>query len=75
MLRSVLSSWQPGHQIDRLTEIVNQLFNVLGNTLLSCSTDPTLVACGMLVSFFIHFIYKIVMDCFQTVQELCLLTI
>ncbi|XP_077983839.1 E3 ubiquitin-protein ligase HERC2-like [Glandiceps talaboti] len=43
VLRAVLPSWDICQQVDTMQHLVNELFHLLGNVMLSCSQDPSLL--------------------------------
>ncbi|XP_052829652.1 E3 ubiquitin-protein ligase HERC2 isoform X3 [Octopus bimaculoides] len=43
LLKGVLPSWDSSLEASRMKDIVEKMFSLLGNVLLSCSSDPTLL--------------------------------
>ncbi|GAB1604494.1 E3 ubiquitin-protein ligase HERC2-like [Argonauta hians] len=43
LLKAVLPSWDGSTEASRMKDIVEKMFSLLGNVLLSCSSDPTLL--------------------------------
>ena len=46
LLQAVLPSWESHADTTRMTQLVASVFNILGNALMSCNSDPTLNSAG-----------------------------